>query len=261
MTKDSPSAVGGNMPVLRTNDLRHYLNQRLAASAAEAANDSPRKGEARVRTESNKVGPVMKSIYVVLNHILASGKGGAPRALLVAGTTAKVDATAEAIAIARALVAKREQVVLVDLTRGPASVSGALGMPRVPGLTDLVAKRARFEDVVRIDSDTSLQVIPAGNPKLAVSDDENERFNRLFDALTQTYDCVVLHADRDAVRQLTPALKFELPVVVAVLPAGAGASPTKTDLNSFSALGCPVLVYEQDGKKPRQRLFERAAAV
>ena len=60
---------------------------------------------------------------------------------------------------------------------------------------------------------------------------------------------------------LTPALKFELPVVVAVLPAGASASSTKTDLTDFSALGCPVLVYEQNGKKPRSRLLERVAAV
>lgn len=257
----TPAPMRGNMPVLKTNDLRHYLNQRLAASAAEAANDSPSKGAAPAKTGSDKVGPVLKSIDAVLNHILASGKGGAPRALLVAGASSKVDATAEAIEIARALVAKREQVVLVDLTRGPASISGALGMPRVPGLIDLIAKRACFEDVVMVDSDTSLQVIPAGNPKLAISDDENERFNRLCDALTQTYDCVVLHADREAVRQPTPALKFKLPVVVAVLPAGAGASDANTDLTDFSALGCPVLVYEQNGKKPRSRLFERAAAV
>lgn len=256
-----PSPMGGNMPVLRTNDLRHYLNQRLAASAAEAANDSPRKIEAAAKSGSDKVGPVLESIDAVLNHILASSKGTAPRALLVAGASSKVDATGEAIAIARALVAKREQVVLVDLTRGPASVSGALGMPRAPGLADLIAKRVGFEDVVRIDTDTSLQVIPAGNPKLAVAVDENERFGRLFDALTQTYDCVVLHADREAVHQLAPALKFELPVVVAVLPAGASTSNTKTDLTGFSALGCPVLVYGQDGKKPRSRLFERIAAV
>ena len=71
----------------------------------------------------------------------------------------------------------------------------------------------------------------------------------------------MLHADREAVHQLTPALKFELPVVVAVLPAGNGAIDTKTDLADFSALGCPVLVYEQDGKKPRSRFFERVAAV
>jgi Mrp family chromosome partitioning ATPase len=202
----------------------------------------------------------LKSLDAVLNHVLAAGKGGAPRALLVAGATAKLDATTEAIAIARAL-AKRERVVLVDLTRGPASISGALGLPRTPGLTDLVAGRAGFEDVVRIDDDSALQVISAGNPKLSgANDDENERFARLFEALTQTYDSVVLHADREAVRQLTPALKFELPIMVAVLPAGAGDSGVKTDLAEFSALGCPVLVYEQTGKQPRSRFFDRVAA-
>jgi Mrp family chromosome partitioning ATPase len=256
------SQTAGNMPVLRTNDLRHYLNQRLATSAAEAANDMPRKADAAPsRPDSDKVGPVLKSLDAVLNHILAAGKGGAPRALLVAGATAKIDATAEAIAIARALVARREQVVLVDVTRGPASISGALGLPRTPGLTDLVAGRAGFEDVVRIDEESSLQVISAGNPKLSAKDDENERFGRLFDAITKAYDSVVLHADREAVRQFTPALKFELPIVVAVLPAGASDSGTKTDLAEFSALGCPVLVYEQSGKTPRSRFFERVAAV
>jgi tyrosine-protein kinase Etk/Wzc len=257
----APSQTAGNMPVLRTNDLRHYLNQRLAASAAEAANDLPKGDKAPSKPVSHKVGPVLKPLDAVLNHILAAGKGGAPRTVLVAGAPAKLDATAEAIAIARALVARREQVVLVDLTRGPASISGALGLPRTPGLTDLVAGRAGFEDVVRIDDDSSLQVISAGNPKLSARDDENERFGHLFEALTKAYDSVVLHADREAVRQLTPALKFELPIMVAVLPAGASDSGTKTDLAEFSALGCPVLVYEQDGKKPRSRFFERVATV
>ena len=83
----------------------------------------------------------------------------------------------------------------------------------------------------------------------------------MFEALTQAYDSVVLHADPEAVRQLTPALKFELPIVVAVLPAGAGDSGAKTDLSEFSALGCPVLVYEQSGKDPLAQFFERVAAV
>jgi hypothetical protein len=212
------------------------------------------------KTDSDKVGPVLKSLDAVLNHILASGQGSAPRALLVAGASANVDATAEAISIARSL-AKREQVVLVDLTRGPAAVSGPLGLPRAPGLTDLAAGRSSFEDVVRVDGDTSLQVIAAGNPKLAGNGDENGRFTPVFEALTQTYESVVLHADREAVRKLTPALKFELPIVVAILPAGAGASSTSIDLSEFSALGCPVLVYEQSGKEPRSRLFGRVAAI
>jgi len=68
------------------------------------------------------------------------------------------------------------------------------------------------------------------------------------------------YADREAVRTLAPALKFELPVVVAVLPPGAGAKSLTQDLSDFSALGCPVLVYEQNGKEPRSGLLARVAA-
>ena len=252
---------GDTMPTLSTNDLRAYLNQRLASRATETANNSVGKSDAtQPNRDADKARPVLKSLDAAINHILASGKGGAPRALLVVGASPKVDATPEAIGIARALVARREQIVLVDLTRGPAAISGPLGIPRSPGLSDLAAGRAGFETVVKIDADTPLQVIAAGNPKLAASGDENSRFGRVFDALTQAYDCVVLHADREAVRALTPVLKFELPLVVAVLPAGASANNDKADLADFSALGCPVLVYEQTGKQPRSRLFGRVAA-
>jgi uncharacterized protein involved in exopolysaccharide biosynthesis/Mrp family chromosome partitioning ATPase len=255
----TPDAAG--MP-LRPNDLRHYLNQRIAAATSEPASDSVRNGAASApKGSTSKVGPVLKSLDAVLNHILASAKGrGAPRALLVAGVSAKVDATPEAIQIARALVARREQVVLVDLTRGASAVSGALGLPRAPGFTDLAAGRAGFDDVVRIDADTPLQVIAAGNPKVKAKGDEAESFTRVFEALTQVYDRVVFHADREAVRTLAPALKFELPVVVAVLPPGAGAKSLTQDLSGFSALGCPVLVYEQNGKEPRSGLLARVAA-
>ena len=249
------------MPTLSTNDLRAYLNQRLASRATEAANDPVGKSDAaRRNSDADKARPVLKSLETVINHILACGKGGAPRALLVVGVAPKVDATPEAIFIARALVARREQIVLVDLTRGPAAISGPLGIPRSPGFSDLAAGRAGFEHVVRVDAETALQVIAAGNPKLAASGDENNRFGRVFEALTQAYDCVVLHADREAVRALTPALKFELPLVVAVLRAGGSANDDTADLADFSALGCPVLVYEQTGKQPRSRLFGRLAA-
>ena len=216
------------MPTLSTNDLRAYINQRLASRGTEAANDSPGKSDATQNNrDADKARLVLKSLDAVINHILACGNGGAPRALLVVGASPKIDATPQAIFIARTLVARREQIVLVDLTRGPAAISGPLGIPRSPGLSDLAAGRAGFEHVVRVDAETPLQVIAAGNPKLAASGDENNRFGRVFEALTQAYDCVVLHADREAVRALTPALKFELPLVVAVLRAGASANDGK----------------------------------
>ena len=256
----SPEPKGEAMPLLRSNDLRHYLNQRLAAAASEAATDSGRKEKTAAASGEEKVGPVLRSLDAVLNHIVAAGRGGAPRAVLVAGAAQKVDSPREAVVIARALVDRRERIVLVDLTRGAAAVSGSLELPRTPGLTDLTAGRAGFEDVIQIDPASELQIIPAGDPKLVAKGDENERFTRIFEALLQAYNCVVLHADLDAVRRFTPALKFELPVVVAVLRAGTSPNDIRTGLADFSALGCPVLLYEQDGKA-RSRLLGRVAAV
>jgi Mrp family chromosome partitioning ATPase len=246
---------------LRPNDLRHYLNQRIASAARVRVDELADKvALAAPKVGKGKIGPALKSLDGVLNHILASTKGGAPRAVLVAGVTPKVDATQEAIRIARSLVARREQVVLVDLTRGASAVSGPLGLPRAPGLTDLAAGRASFDDVIRIDADTPLQVITAGNPAVRVIGEELDRFMRVFEALTQAYDCVVLHADGDSVRRLAPVLKFELPVVVVVLPQGASPESEADELSDFAALGCQVVVYEKAGRDGRTGLLGRVAA-
>jgi hypothetical protein len=181
----------------------------------------------------------------VLNQIYAAGRGGAPRALLVSGATASLDATPEAVSIARALATGGDQVVLVDLACGRVSISGTLGLKSSPGLAELFAGRAGFEDVVRVDAETPLQVIAAGGPTLTVPDEGNERFTSVLEALTQAYDGVVLHADHEALLKFTPALKFELSVAIAVVDTASGADSAKSDLNAFSPLGCPVLVYEK----------------
>jgi hypothetical protein len=221
--EQAEKANGATLPkpaqtsLLRANDLRHYLNQRIAASPSEAANDSIKNDAApSPKPGQEKAGPVVKSLDAVLTQILAASKSGTPRAVLVAGASANVDATGEVIHIARTLVAQREQVVLI-------------------------------------------QVIAAGNPKATAKGDETERFTQLFEALTQVYDCVVLHADRDTVRKLTPALEFELSLVVAVLPAGSSGKSAREDLADFSALGCPVVAYQQSGKEPPSGLLALAA--
>jgi hypothetical protein len=239
------------MSALSPNDLRHYLTQRIASSDVGESPHAPKAGY-------RKVGPVLKSLDAVLDRVLASVTGGLPRALLVAGTSPKPDATQTAINLARALVDRNEQVVLVDLAKGASAVSGPLGMPRVPGFTDLAAGRATFADVIRVDEETPLQVIPAGNP--AVRGAEPDRFMRVFEALTQAYGCVVLHADLNTIEALLPALKFELPVMVAVLPARAGPDAEHEALSTFQALGCQVIVYEGNGRQRRMGLFSRTAA-
>jgi len=248
------TSKGVEMAALSPNDLRHYLTQRIASPDVGEIPPAPKVGH-------GKVGPVLKSLDAVLDHVLASATGGLPRALLVAGTSPKADATHTAINLARALVDRNEQVVLVDLAKGASTVSGPLGMPRVPGFAELAAGRATFADVIRVDEDTPLQVITSGNPTIRSQEPEPDRFMRVFEALTQAYGCVVLHADLNAVQALMPALKFELPAMVAVLPTRTDVDSEHEALSTLQALGCPVVVYEGNGKQRRMSLFNRTAAV
>jgi len=270
-----PLTKGVEMASLSPNDLRHYLTQRIATTELDeegAKSSSSQIFKSRPFTSNtftSKISesgkgtgtPVLKSLDAVLDKVLASATGGLPRALLVAGTSPKADATQVAINLARALVDQNEQVVLLDLAKGASAVSGPLGMPRVPGFADLAVGRASFSDVIRVDDESSMQVIPAGNPTTRGTEPEPDCFMRVFEALTQAYGCIVLHADLAAVEALMPALKFELPVMVAVLPSRASVDTQDEALSTFEALGCPVVVYEGNGKQRRSGLFGRIAAV
>jgi hypothetical protein len=203
----------------------------------------------------------LKSFDAVLDQVLATGRGAAPRAVLVGGTSASDGAPAAAIALARAFAAGDDMVVLLDLAHGPSSVSSALHLPRSPGLSDLCAGLARFEDIIRIDAETPLHTIAAGHPRFAAPGDATRRFTPILQALTQTYDSVVLHADRAALRRVGRALRFELSVVVAALPARTGTGEAAADLGDFSAFGCPVLFYEQGGEERRASFLGWSAAL
>ena len=255
--KTTPASKGAEMSSLTSNDLRDYMTQRVAVPDDDEMIGVPQAPQVGVGV----VGPVLNSLDAVLDRVLASSAGGLPRALLVAGVSTKADATQVAIRLARALVERDEQVVLVDLAKGASAVSSPLGMPRSPGFSDLAAGQASFADVIRVDEDSPLQVITAGSPKAKSEGPEPDRFMPVFEALTHAYGCVVLHGDLRSVQTLMPALKFELPTMVAVLPAGASLESEKEALATFRALGCPVLAYEAGGKQRRLGLFNRSAAL
>jgi Mrp family chromosome partitioning ATPase len=214
-------------------------------------------------SKSDKVGPVLRSLDAVLNHVVARTSKDATRIVLVAPVATATDATAEAIELARALTSKWQPVVLVDLTRGAAAVSGPLGLPRAPGFTDLAAHRAGFENVVHVDTESPLQVIPAGNPAVKASGEEAQGFLRIFEALTQTYECVVLHADADTARKVGRMLDGRQHIVIAVLPAGESGKNGEQRMQEFANPGSQVLGYEQLSGQPRSKragLLGRVAA-
>jgi Mrp family chromosome partitioning ATPase len=260
----APEALPGDLasppPLPRgsaPNDLRSYLQQPTALRAPKPTNGRRVKRERRDSDGQEGVRPALKSFEAVLTHVRARAAGNPAGAILVAAGAKGLDATGEAIRIARILLASGERGVLVDLSRGAAAVSGRLALPRAPGFADLLASRVGFEEVIHVDCETALQVIPAGHPTVRSEGNEIDRAIGIFDALAQAYDVVVFHADRDSANQMAPALAGRLSVGVAVLGTG-GETSARAALANLNALGCPLVTYERhDGDEG----FGRATAV
>jgi Mrp family chromosome partitioning ATPase len=199
------------------------------------------------------LGPAITSLDDLIDTTLEISTGGAPRTALVAGLSSQAQSAQTAIGIARDLAGRNAQVALVDLAKGSAVVSGQLSMPRVPGFSELADGVVDFADVIKLDEGTTLQVIPAGDPNLNAGIDAPDKFMRIFEALTQTYDCVVLHADMDSIENLMPALKFELPVAVAVLPPNTAPEDAEEALSIVQHLGCPIVLHGDPVARKRHR--------
>jgi len=239
------------------NDLRSYL-QRSVVLRSRALAEASRRSEPMAPALANgNAQPTLNSIDEVLAHLSAEQSPDAPRAILVMAARPEIDASHEALCIARAQSVDQRLCVLVDLTHGAAAICARLGIPRAPGLADLADGRVSFDDIVHVDKETQLQVIPAGQAA-AKRETRPERLARIFEAMAQVYHFMVLHADRETAFNYQPVLAGRLRTVLAVLASGEGksrrAEPALAELAGF---GCTVLLHEQSAER---RWFLRRSA-
>jgi Mrp family chromosome partitioning ATPase len=239
------------------NDLRSYL-QRSAVLRSRALAETSRRSEPHASGLSNGgIGAAFKSLDAVLDHLRADLPADAPPVVLVMAARPEIDASRDAIRIARAQASECRLGILVDLNHGTITVSDQLDIPRAPGFAELASGRAGFEDVVHIDDETPLQIIPAGDRAVTIGTKrDGERLARILDALMQVYDAVVLHAGRETALMHQPHLAGRLHAVIAVLASGEGKNIDQV-LAEFAAFNCPVLSLEQSGER---RWFSRRSA-
>jgi uncharacterized protein involved in exopolysaccharide biosynthesis len=224
------------------SDLELYLRRRMQQTSGSGLEVSVLAPRSRPTPR-----PVMKQLDKLCDALRHEIDGQGARAVLIAPVSA-VNALPEAITIARDLLREDNTAVLIDIARGTSTVSDFMGLARSPGFTELVADRASFDDVIRIDGETALQVIPAGDPNVPATGNQLASFLRVFDALTQTYDVVVIHADRAQARAYVPALQGLLSAMVALFAPDTFDSEGEGHLAEFAALDCPILLYERGGK-------------
>jgi hypothetical protein len=239
------------------NDLRSYL-QRSVVLRSRALAEASRRSEPIAPVLANgNAKPTLNSIDEILAHLRAEPAPDAPRAILVIAARPEIDATHEALRIARALSGEQRLCVLVDLTHGAAALSAKLGIPRAPGLAELADGRVSFDEIVHVDKETPLQVIPAGEAA-AKQETKPERLARIFEALAQVYHFMVLHADRETAFNYQPVLAGRLRTVLALLASGEGkSSRAGTALAELAGFGCTVMLREQSAER---RWFSRRSA-
>jgi tyrosine-protein kinase Etk/Wzc len=239
-----------------TNDLRSYLQQRSGLTSQTPSKEPEHNGAApgKHANSSPAAALALTSLDVVLDHLQLLAEQDGPRAVLVMASRPEIDASREAIAIARGLLPHERLRVLVDLTRGPNAVSEELALPRAPGFAELAAGDASFDDIVHVDEETPLQVIASGGPTAWLnSGSGGKRLARIFEALAQAYDVIVLHADRGTALMLRPVLAGRLHRIVAVLARGHSKG-SESGLLELAVFGCPVLACAQ-GEAERRRSF------
>ena len=242
------------------NDLRRYLQQRAATPKADLQDLPSRPAERQDRAQGGRVAPVVRSLDALVNHVFAEHVSNKQHLVLIAAASPKVSAAPTVIEIARLLAANAERAVLVDLTRSSTAIAGLLGLPQAPGFADLLAGSAGFEDVVRVDTKSALQVIVAGNAKAKSEGNEAERGVRIFTALAQAYDLVVLYADQESVSRFQASLLGRLVMVVAVLAGGGDAKTAMNSLVELTAFAAPVFPYDKAAAEDRPGIFGRTAA-
>ncbi len=154
-----------------------------------------------------------------ISGVVARIKGAAPKEgghrAMVAGETMMINASQEAIDIAKGLAEGGSHVVLIDWSPSGLGMSALAGVSPAQGLTELLMGAVSFEDVVQRLPQSSVHYIACGAPLDGV-DVDPDQLNLVLDALDEAYDYIVVAGQTEEARVLFEAIqgRFDAGVLV-----------------------------------------------
>lgn len=266
-------ARSGGRPVARSQpiaSLRSYddarLNTTLASDGSDALPGLTRSGSVEIAPRLTSNGKKFVDVEALGRHLNTQITGQGGKRTLFAGETNAIDAGGEAVNTAMALALTGRNVILVDWSIDGSSVVQKIGLPQEPGLTDVLAGHASFEDVIKQLPDGTLHVIACGRSLDALSADlDADQLNLVLDALDEAYDHIVVVSTYDQARVLFETIegRFDAGVVVGDVKRRVAIiqDPPGTFLG-FEVADIDVVRFERAGleAKPRQK-FVRSASV
>ena len=143
-----------------------------------------------LRHPSSMFGESIRSLYT---SILLSPGEAPPKKLMVTSSQPKEGKTTIAICLGRMRALSGHSTVIIEADLRRPSIHRALGIPRRPGLTDLILGDVQLPDVLIKDADSGAYIIPAG--KLAPDPTEiltSPRMKELLNELSREFELVVV---------------------------------------------------------------------
>jgi uncharacterized protein involved in exopolysaccharide biosynthesis len=206
-------------------------------AAPMAAEDAPVSGP----------GTIAAIVDVIIEK--AGTQGG--HRTLVTGSERDIDAGSEALATANELAAAGRSVVLVDWSLEGRGMAHLAGVPEKPGVTDLLAGKASFEDVVVRVPNSEVHMMASGSA-LAVEDVsvDSDGLNLVLDALDEAYDHIVVAANFEEARKLLEAIqgRFDAGVTVSDAAHRVGGLVSDTTFLGFEVTGIELIHYVRPAK-------------
>ncbi|MGI9385445.1 MAG: GumC family protein [Methyloligellaceae bacterium] len=238
----------------------HAARPGYAAPAARAPHVSPAHNPAPQSAEpirySDPVATLAAtgSLDMVRRRLLAKANGASGQSVLLVGETDMVESAEDAVDLARTLAGASQRVVLVDISEASSNVAAVLGLPRMPGVRELAAGRATFEQVVRLDPESPVQVFSGGDPRLpAVYTGDGQGLVRIVGALREAYDVVLVHANRSIAPHILRLFEGAPPTAVIVsdpaVPSN-GNGRRWEDLAASIEFPLETVRYERGGMHP-----------
>lgn len=153
--------------------------------------------------------------------LATEGAGRRPRTILVTSSQAGEGKTTVSVCLARLMATAGQRVLIIDADCRRPAVHAAMGVKSKPGLTDVLAGKARVNDVVVSDTRTGASILPAGrsvsNPPATL---QSPRTDELLRTLAARYDCIVI--DSPPIMAVSDALMLTRRVDATVVVAKWG---------------------------------------
>jgi len=162
----------------------------------------------------------LREIGYCLLHLRQTPAAPAPAVVLVGTRSGDESTAAVAAQLAATLVRDGLRVTLIDADRAQPRLNRVFGAPDAPGLADVLAGRARAQDVLHVGADGNLRFLAAGDPADTTPATE-KGLRRVFADLRKNTDLVIVSGPSAFSVPAVAPLQRAADGVVLVTPPGA----------------------------------------